>query len=95
MSERAGAFNKDPDEIRKFSINWSPALDEGDTISASSWVFPTGIAAPLTPAASFDNTTTTVWINSGSTAGDYLLENTITTADGETMQGHLLIRVRA
>ncbi len=84
------AFDKDPDEILDFTIDWSDWLPSGDTISTSAWNVPAGITE-----VSKSSDTTKVWIFlSGGIDGDeYKLTNTITTAGSRTAQRTIQIKV--
>lgn len=94
MSLKFGEKIQDPDESMDYMIDWSIALRTlgDDTISTSLWTY-----GGLTEAGSASNTTTTATskrVTGGTSGTDYTLENTITTAGGRTLQGHLLILVR-
>jgi len=79
MSSR---FKKDPDATLDYQINWSDWLDT-DTISASSWIVPTGLTEGTGAlAGSFTDTVTTVWLSSGVVATVYSVVNRITTTAG-------------
>lgn len=87
------AYIKDPNAVRDFSVTW--LLDEGDTITASTWV-----AAASNPdlviaigANSFINTPapqTLVRLSGGTFGKEYLVINHITTAQGH-QEDHTLI----
>lgn len=73
---------KDPDEVLDYTINWSRRLPAGDTIAASSWIFPTGLTMN---SAAYTNTSATVWISGGTTGTTYKVTNRVTTTVGRTM----------
>jgi len=75
--------NKDPGEKLDYAVDWTTRL-AGDTIATSNWTVPTGITQ-TTPAPSFTNTLTTIWLLGGTIGQTYELTNTITTAAGRTM----------
>lgn len=84
-------YNKDPDAILDYSIDWSDWLG-ADTISQSEWDVPTGITES-TPAPSNTNTTTTIWLEGGSVGTAYAIRNRITTAAGRVEDQTIYIRI--
>ena len=83
-------FWKDPNSVLDYTINWSSWLD-GDTISTSTWVLPSGITND-----SDSNTTTTasITLSSGSHNVDYKLVNRIVTAASLTHEQAIRIQAR-
>lgn len=83
-------FEKDPNEVLDYSVNWTNWLGT-DTISTSTWVVPTGITGGT------ESTTTvlaTIWLSGGSTGSRYDLVNRIVTAGGRTADRTLSIDCR-
>lgn len=76
----AQTFVKDPDEKLDYGFNWAGILPSGDTITASTWVLDMGITQSASPPPTFDDTTTTIWLEGGSDNEDYNVINRITTA---------------
>lgn len=81
---------KDPDAVLDFGVDWkaltngtgkSDWLAEGETITASSWDVPAGITQ-ATPAPSFTDTVTTIWLSGGTVGTSYTLTNHVTTSQG-------------
>lgn len=87
---------KDPDEKKDYSFDWSAELDKtGDTISTSTWVITgSGLTASSSPAASKDDKTTTVWLESGTAGTDYVITNRIVTTQGRTHEATATLQVR-
>ena len=105
--------SKDPNDVEPFFIVWcdkdgtnaGTTVDQGElqgaTISASSWVVPTGITADSdnTDAVTIAgvsygvNTVATVVLSGGTTNTTYRLTNRITTSDGRTLSKTIDIRV--
>jgi hypothetical protein len=83
--------NKDPDEVLDYQIDWADRLD-GDTISTSTWVIPSGITQG---AASKTDTTVTTWLSGGTLGASYTLLNRVVTAAGRTMDQSVRIRIAA
>jgi hypothetical protein len=81
---------KDPDAVKKWTLNYSTNYLQGTTLSASTWTVPSGITQD-----SESNTTTTVTFTmSGGTEGtNYRLVNHITDSDGGENDVVILIRV--
>ncbi len=96
MSQRLGEVTQDPDEALYYGISMADQL-EGDTIATATWATPTpsGLTVTGSGASSGTSLTTPKW--SGGTNGvDYTAEVTVTTTTRlETLQGHVLVRVRS
>jgi len=74
-------FEKDPDAILPYTIDWSLWLETGDSISLSTWVVdPVGSLAVNTDSKGTDFTTVT--LEGGIIDTEYDVRNTITTANG-------------
>lgn len=82
---------KDPDEVLDYEVDWSARLG-ADTISASTWTVPVGITKD---SDSKTNTTTAVWLSSGTLLSSYDLVNRIVTAGGRTMDQTVRIKIKA
>ena len=82
-------YQKDPDAVLDYTIDWSSWLGD-DTISASSWTVPSGLTKD-----SDSNTTTaaTVWLSGGTEGVIYTVTNQITTAGGRTDERSIKILV--
>jgi hypothetical protein len=66
----------DPNANLDYTVDWADWLVDGETISSSTWIVPTGLTAGV---ASHDTTTAWCWI-SGGTAGadsDYALSRPV------------------
>lgn len=74
---------KDPAEVDRFAIDWRPALGEG-TIATSSWslVVPAGVSDS---DPEFDDHFASVVLSGGIAGQIAVILNTITTADGRTL----------
>ncbi len=83
-------FEKDPDAILDYQINWATWLVT-DTISTSTWTVPTGITKVTDTNTT---TTTTIWLSGGTADADYRLINRIATANGRTEERSIWIKVR-
>jgi len=70
------SFNKDPEAMLDYHINWSDWLD-GDTIIASEWVTESGISIV---ADKFSDTVAVVWLSGGESRSRYEVTNRITTS---------------
>lgn len=76
----SNVWNKDPDSVKDYKLNWSEWLS-GDTIVSSSWVNTSGITID---SASHDNGIVTVWVSGGVSGTVAQSTNIITTAAGRT-----------
>ena len=90
-------YIQDPDEKLDYGFDWSKPLavdTPADTITASVWVLPTGITQSSSPAPSFDNSTTTIWLEGGTDNQNYTIINQITTAATRKMEASFVVSVR-
>lgn len=69
-------FEKDPQAILDYSVNWTEFLETAETITSSQWFVPTGIT--LTESGS-TNKTATAWLSGGTLGSSYEIVNRITT----------------
>lgn len=84
--------DKDPDEVLDFSLDWSKRLN-GDTITTSTWIVPSGITKDSDSIGSPADTTI-IWLSGGADNTTYELTNRIETAGGRTMDQTVRLRVR-
>jgi hypothetical protein len=91
MSRRIARVEQDENEAVAYTLNWAGDLN-GSTLSTVTWSVPSGLTNELT-----SNTTTTASIRlSGGTPGqEYKIECSVTSASGEDMQAHFLLRITA
>jgi len=87
------SFEKDPGAEKPYTLDWSEYLAglTGDTILTSTWAIPGGLTAPN--PSTFDDTTSTVWLGSGTAGTRYTVTNTITTVQGITDDRSILITI--
>lgn len=85
----ATTFTKDPNATLDYEIDWAAWLD-GDTISTSTWIVPSGITDGT---KSNTSTTTTIWLSGGAAGERYRITNRITTAGGRTDDRSITVRV--
>lgn len=84
---------KDPDEVEKYTINWTNYL-KGDTISSTDWYMDTSSTiSGLTLVEANTTTTASATISGGYHGGKYVLSNRIVTAAGLTKEKKLIIQV--
>jgi hypothetical protein len=81
---------KDPEDVIDYAFNWAPWLD-GDTISSSDFLLPDGLTED---SASFDDTSTQIFVSGGSCGGTYRITNRVVTAGGRTKDQTIRIQVR-
>lgn len=75
--------NKDPDEVKDYSIDWSGHLIEGEEINGSVWVVPSGITEDT---SAFSETQTVIWLSDGIDGTLYTFVNRITTNQNRTFE---------
>ena len=83
-------FEKDPDAVKDYSIDWSAWLGE-DTIDTSTWSVPDGITKD---DDSNTTTSTTIWVSGGTAGQEYKLVNHIVTAAGREEDESLVFFIR-
>jgi hypothetical protein len=75
-----------PASILDYTINWATRGLGTDTIVSSSWIVSPSDMSCSSPAPSFTDTTTTVWLSGGTAGVFYAVTNTITTTGGREME---------
>lgn len=83
---------KDPQEVLDYRIDWSARLEEGETISTSTWTVPAGITKDEDENAA---ATATIWLSGGTLGETYELVNQIVTSDERTMDQTIRLRIKA
>lgn len=86
-------YVRDPQDVLPVGNDWSTWLSSGEIITASTWAVPAGITQ-TTPAPSFTDTTTTIWLTGGTLMTSYSVVNHITTNQGKQRDQTLTIAVR-
>lgn len=75
---------RDPGDVDSYGFDWSPLLNAGETITASTWIIDgpdSGMAlGAFTYAPSFSATQTTAWFVGGNPSLIYTVTNSITTS---------------
>lgn len=82
--------DKDPNDVLDYRVDWSSRL-EGDTISTSTWIVPSGITQD---SAVSDDSTSTIWLSGGTAGETYSLTNRVVTDGGRTMDQSVRIKVK-
>ena len=72
-------FDKDPDEVLDYTINWANRLLPSETISDSTWTLDAGITKD---SDSLSGSAATIWLSGGVAGTKYVLVNRITTSAG-------------
>ena len=75
-----------------YTLDWSDALEDGDSIAQSEWTHEPGI---IVARKSFTDTGATSWISGGLAGVSYLVRNTITTGTGRQDSRSFRVFVRA
>lgn len=81
---------KDPNSELDYGFSWLEWLN-GDTISASTWIVPTGLTKIT---ENFSTTIALVWLGGGTVGETYIVTNRITTAGGRTEDRSILVIVK-
>jgi hypothetical protein len=84
---------KDPAEVLDFDIDWSARLGT-DTIATSNWSAITTDGVLTIQSSSFTTNRSKVWVASGSSKFNYVLQNSVTTANGDTAVETVTLPVR-
>lgn len=83
--------SKDPNSTLDYVINWANWLAEGDTISSSTWIVPSGL---LLEASAFDDTRAVGWISGGTLGSTYTVINRIETSAGRKEDASLQFLIK-
>lgn len=89
----ASSFIHDPQAVLDYRIDWSSWLQDGETISTSTWTVAAGITE-ASPAASHDSTSATIWLSGGTVGSNYALTNHITTSASRQDDRTITVQVR-
>lgn len=71
-------YEKDPQAVLDYSIDWSNFLETAETIVSSQWFNTTGITVDVT---GHTNKVATIWLSGGTLGQSYELTNRITTSN--------------
>lgn len=86
---------KDPEEAKFYTFDWTLQLNAGATIASQLPWSATPIGLTFTNQSVLaGNLKTTAKIGAGVAGTDYLVLNTVTTSDGETLEETGVLRVR-
>lgn len=83
---------KDPDEVLDYQFDWSERLEDGETISTSTFIVAAGTIT--LGATSFAGGLTTVWLSGGTLGESCTITNRITTSGGRTYDESAKLRIR-
>ena len=84
-------YIKDPQAVLDYGFDWSDWLQDGETITTSTWTLDTGLSKT---SDSHDGSATTIWLSGGTADEDYSITNHIkTSANREDDRSHK-IKVR-
>jgi hypothetical protein len=88
---------KTPNEEKDYGINWAAQLAADVAITGSTWTIETTTGSPdlAIEDDGIDGMSTVVRLSGGSAGLDYLVSNTITTSDGESLEQGIEVRVRS
>lgn len=84
----AAYYFKDPDAVLDYAVEWSSWLQDGETISTSTWDVPAGLTegdgSNGAAASSATDTKATVWLMGGTANTQYTVTNRVVTSAGRT-----------
>lgn len=87
-------YTQDPADVLDYALDWTDWLDDGETISTSSWaVTPSGLTTSLASIVN-NNTTAVVWLSGGTVGNSYTVTNHITTTDSRTVERSITVAIR-
>jgi hypothetical protein len=81
---------KDPNDEVDYQVDWTHLLG-ADSIATSQWNIPDGLTGV---SMSKTMTTTTVFVNGGTSGEDYTIINRVVTGDGRTFERYVIVPVR-
>lgn len=83
---------KDPDEELDYQFDWSARLEQGETITTSTFELVSGSVTLATP--SYLGGLTTIWISGGTEGETNVITNEIVTSEGRTYNESARLRIR-
>lgn len=88
-----GRKTKDPSDVRIYGIEWSRFLSARDdaTISSSTYAVESGVTKV---SQSTSGSRTFVKVSGGTAGEEYLVTNTVTLSNGETVEKSFRLQVR-
>lgn len=93
MTALVWAF-KDPSETIDYDLDWSARLGT-DTIATSDWSIVTTDGGLAIVSSSFLSPRSKVFIRAGTLKFNYVLRNTITTTNGDTLIEDVMLPIRS
>ena len=76
-------------------MDWSAALETGETISTSSWAISGSDSVLVEESNEISGDNAVIWLSGGTLGVRYLLTNTITTSASRTLELSGYLKVRA
>lgn len=87
-------FAKDPHAVLDYSVDWTDALAEGETMTVSEWrIEPEEDGGPVVAGESGAGAVRTATLSGGVAGHRYRLSNRITTSAGRSDERSLTIRI--
>ena len=84
---------KDPDEVKDYRINWAPKLEDGETLTASTWITADGTIT--IESDSIVGSHTRIWLSGGADDEQVVLTNRVETSGGRTYEDSVRLRIRS
>lgn len=89
-----GAYEKDPDAVEAYAIDWTDRL-EGATISSSTWHVPDGATLTVVEgSAAVEDGATGVRLSGGTSGLATRVTNRVTLSDGRTLDAEIDVYTR-
>ncbi len=86
---------KSPSESKLYTMDWSGGLSPGTTIATSAWTIQPAGLTNAADAIVTGNLKTSIRVSGGAVGVDYILTNTITTSDTQTLNNSGIVSVVA
>lgn len=83
------APGKDPGDNIDYVADWTRFLDDGETLSSSSWIVQEGISVSSTH---LNSPFATVWLRGGDAGVTYRITNRVITSGGRTAERSMNVR---
>jgi len=85
------SFEKDPQAVLDYKVDWSDWLTDGETITTSTWTVPSGITED---SDTHDDDSATIWLSGGTAGKRYTVINHIVTTAGREDDRSIVISVK-
>lgn len=85
------AFVKDPGESKRYGRDWTAHLEDGDSVSTSTWTVPDGLVGTEEELV---GAVAAIRLSGGTAGTEYAVTNRVTTTQGDTFERSFTVNVQ-